>query len=374
MKTIISNIVVGLLSTLLAFFLFTQYYQPDAVTPALEEIPAQLVKHEEDKPLLNAKPQYKSILSLPDFREVSRKATESVVNITVYSATGYRVASGSGVIISSDGFIVTNNHVVEDGSRIEVALSDKRQLAAEVLGADPSTDLALIRIKARGLQSVEFGNSDHVDIGEWVLAVGNPFNLTSTVTAGIVSAKARNIRILESNYSIESFIQTDAVVNPGNSGGALVNTDGNLIGINTAIISESGGYEGYSFAIPSNLVRKVVADLREFGQVRRAILGVIIEDVTGELADQLRLPSVDGVYINKVSRNSSADEAGLEVGDVIVGINGIDTPSVPALQEQVALFRPGDRISVDFIRSGKKYRKENIELKSLNSVLSTGDQ
>ena len=324
--------------------------------------------------MLNAKPQYKSILSLPDFREVSRKATESVVNITVYSATGYRVASGSGVIISSDGFIVTNNHVVEDGSRIEVALSDKRQLAAEVLGADPSTDLALIRIKARGLQSVEFGNSDHVDIGEWVLAVGNPFNLTSTVTAGIVSAKARNIRILESNYSIESFIQTDAVVNPGNSGGALVNTDGNLIGINTAIISESGGYEGYSFAIPSNLVRKVVADLREFGQVRRAILGVIIEDVTGELADQLRLPSVDGVYINKVSRNSSADEAGLEVGDVIVGINGIDTPSVPALQEQVALFRPGDRISVDFIRSGKKYRKENIELKSLNSVLSTGDQ
>ncbi|MCB0762987.1 MAG: trypsin-like peptidase domain-containing protein, partial [Flavobacteriales bacterium] len=224
MKTIISNIVVGLLSTVLAFFLFTQYYQPLPVVPQAEEIPAQLVKHEEDKPILNAKPQYKSILSLPDFREVSKKATECVVNITVYSATGYRVASGSGVIISSDGYIVTNNHVVEDGSRLEVALSDKRQLEAEVLGTDPSTDLALIRVKARGLQTVEFGNSDLVDIGEWVLAVGNPFNLTSTVTAGIVSAKARNIRILESNYSIESFIQTDAVVNPGNSGGALVNT------------------------------------------------------------------------------------------------------------------------------------------------------
>ncbi len=374
MKNILTNILVGLLSTVLSFFLFTQYHQQTIAGQSKEEVPAQLVKHEVEQPMVNAKPQYKSILSLPDFREVSKKATESVVNITVYSATGYRVASGSGVILSTDGYIVTNNHVVEDGSRLEVALADKRQLEATVLGSDPSTDLALVKIDARGLKPISFGNSDLVDIGEWVLAVGNPFNLTSTVTAGIVSAKARNIRILQSNYSIESFIQTDAVVNPGNSGGALVSTDGALIGINTAIISESGGYEGYSFAIPSNLVRKVIADLREFGEVRRAILGVIIEDVTGDLADRLRLPAVSGVYVNNVSQNSSADEAGLEVGDVIVGINGVATPSVPELQEQVALFRPGDQISVDFIRSGKKYRKDNVKLKSLNSIRSSGDQ
>ncbi|GJM33990.1 MAG: hypothetical protein DHS20C18_29910 [Saprospiraceae bacterium] len=373
MKNLATNILVGLLSTICSFYLFTQYYQPIPPESFKEDLPVQFVK-QDNQPLVNTRPLHKSEIVLPDFREVSKKATNSVVNITVFSATGYRVASGSGVIISSDGFIVTNNHVVEDGSRLEVALPDKRQLNAKVIGRDPSTDLAVIQIDTRGLSPISFGNSDQVDIGEWVLAVGNPFNLTSTVTAGIVSAKARNIRILRSSYSIESFIQTDAVVNPGNSGGALVNTNGELIGINTAIISESGGYEGYSFAIPSNLVRKVIADLREYGEVRRAVLGVIIEDVTGELADALDLPAVSGVYINKVSQNSSADNAGLKVGDVIIGINGITTPSVPELQEQVALFRPGDSISVDFIRSGRKIRKENIRLKSLESVIPSGDQ
>jgi S1-C subfamily serine protease len=245
---------------------------------------------------------------------------------------------------------------------------DKRKLEAELIGSDPTTDLALLKVDTRGLKPVLYGDSDKVEVGQWVLAVGNPFNLSSTVTAGIVSAKARNINILRGSYSIESFIQTDAVVNPGNSGGALVNEKGELIGINTAIISESGGYEGYSFAIPANLVRKVVRDIREFGEVQRAILGVGIAEVTGEIAQQQALPGVAGVYINSVSQGSSAAEAGIREGDVIITINNVKTNSVPELQEQIALFRPGDKISLEFYRQGQKFRRDNVVLQSLSEA------
>ena len=236
----------------------------------------------------------------------------------------------------------------------------------------PTTDLALLKATGRDLPTLEYGNSDLLEVGEWVLAVGNPFNLTSTVTAGIVSAKARNINILDGAYSIESFIQTDAVVNPGNSGGALVNAKGELIGINTAIISsQSGGYEGYSFAVPSNLVRKVITDLKDFGEVQRAILGVEIADVNDEIAADLNLPSVEGVFIQSVSANSSASGAGLRRGDVIVSINGIQTNSVPELQEQVALFRPGDSITLEYFREGRKVRKNDVILKGLRDGASS---
>jgi serine protease Do len=288
-----------------------------------------------------------------------------VVNINTLSASGYRLSSGSGVIISADGYIITNHHVTTDGSRIEVSFHDKRKEEATIVGNDPATDLALLKVKGENYSFLEYGNSDQVEVGQWVLAVGNPFNLSSTVTAGIVSAKARSINILREAYAVESFIQTDAAVNPGNSGGALVNERGELIGINAAILSESGGFEGYSFAIPSNLARKVVNDLREFGQVQRAILGIGIRDLTPERAGKLSLPAIAGVEITSVSRGSSAAEAGLRAGDVIVSINGAATNSMPELQEQVALFRPGDRISLELYRDGQKFRRDNVKLKSL---------
>jgi serine protease Do len=369
MKNILSNVVVAVVSTAFTFFLFHNYYQPSPLVIE-EERPVQLVSHRDDA-FVNSPPREWSVNPPSDFTTVSEAATASVVNISTLSSTGYRISSGSGVIVSTDGYIITNHHVLEDGSTFQVTLYDKRKLEAELIGKDPSTDLALIKIKTGGLRPVVFGNSDQVRIGEWVLAVGNPFNLSSTVTAGIVSAKARNINILKSSYSIESFIQTDAVVNPGNSGGALVNSQGELIGINTAILSESGGYEGYSFAIPSNLVRKVIADLKEYREVRRAILGVGIQDVTDEIAADLKLPKVAGVYINNVNQGSSAAEAGLRTGDVLISVNGVETQSVPELQEQVALFRPGDRISVEYFRSGRRHKKEDVLLKGLDSMATS---
>ncbi|NUQ26218.1 MAG: trypsin-like peptidase domain-containing protein [Saprospiraceae bacterium] len=372
-KQLASYVAVAFLSAFFAFMLF-QYTLPSAA-PALQSQDAdvQFTNYQTggQNPALNVSPKLLNGEIAPDFRVISRQATASVVNITSKGVNGYRTSSGSGVIMSSDGFIITNNHVLEDGNDYEITLHDKRKLTATVIGVDPTTDLALIKVNASRLQPVVFGNSDQVEVGEWVLAVGNPFNLNSTVTAGIVSAKARNISILRESYAIESFIQTDAVVNPGNSGGALINAMGELIGINTAIMSESGAYEGYSFAIPSNLVRKVFADLREFGSVKRAILGVRIDDVTDAMAREMRLPSPTGVFISDVTAGSSAQQAGLKAGDVIISINSVRTGSVPELQEQIALYRPGDRISLEYFRDGKKITKENLELKGLDRTAST---
>jgi len=342
------------------FFLFKQM-MPVAQAVKIET-PIATKVNQPNHALVNTKPSY----PIPgDFVATANTVVDGVVNITTFSGF-YRSSSGSGVIISDDGYIITNHHVVEGGSSFEVSLSNKRDLKAEVIGTDPTTDLALLKIDATDLKPIKFGNSDNTKVGEWVLAVGNPFDLASTVTAGIVSAKGRDINILGDNeFSIESFIQTDAVVNPGNSGGALVNATGELVGINTAIITETGGYEGYSFAIPSNLVMKVITDLKNHGEVKRAVLGVTINDVNDRLAKNLNLDAVEGVVINKVIGGGSADLAGLQSNDVIIEVNNKKVGSVAALQEKVAQYRPGDSISVAYIRDGELYVIDDVELKGL---------
>lgn len=270
---------------------------------------------------------------------------------------------GSGVIISPDGYIVTNNHVVEKSNEIEVVLNDKRTFKATLVGTDPTTDIALLKIDEKGLPTILMGNSDNLRVGEWVLAVGNPFNLTSTVTAGIVSAKARNINILSADMKIESFIQTDAAVNPGNSGGALVNTRGELVGINTAIASQTGSYAGYSFAVPTSIVSKVVADLKQYGVVQRAVLGVMLTDINDELAKDKKLKTLEGAYVHNVAEMSSAAVAGIKEGDIITHINGTKVKSVAELQEQISRYRPGDEISVNIIRNDKP-QSLNVKLKN----------
>lgn len=302
-----------------------------------------------------------------NFEDAAREVTPAVVNVNAVFGPGeFTLApmdmnfdpmarpSGSGVLISDDGYIVTNQHVIEDATGIEVVLNDNQRYYAKLIGQDPSTDLALLKIKAKNLPYLRYGNSDLIVPGEWVLAVGNPFDLNSTVTAGIVSAKARNIGILrdKNNLQVESFIQTDAAVNPGNSGGALVNLKGELIGINSAIATVTGSYSGYSFAIPVNLVQKIMDDLLEFGTVQRGLLGVEIRDVTARLAQDRGLDVVRGVYINRVNEGSAADLSGIESGDVITAIDGHDVGSVSELQELVARHRPGHTIQVTYRRSG----------------------
>lgn len=313
-----------------------------------------------------------------NFIEAAEIVTPAVVNIRAVQETGngglwgnntLTGSSGSGVILSPDGYIVTNHHVVERSSDIKVTLADKREYKAKLIGSDPSTDVTLIKIEESNLPFIVFGNSDSVRIGEWVLAVGNPFNLESTVTAGIISAKGRNINILGGGASIESFIQTDAAVNPGNSGGALVNTVGELIGINTAIITESGSYEGYSFAVPSNLVQKVIRDLREFGQVQRAYLGVSIQDLDSETAKEVGLPNAEGVYVNRVTSKGAAQDAGLKIGDVILGLNNTHVRSPSELQEYIGRFRPGDQVMLEYWRGSTKY-KIRVTLKDINNSVA----
>lgn len=255
-------------------------------------------------------------------------------------------ASGSGVILSKDGYIVTNNHVIEGSTQVSVVLNDKRQFPAKIVGTDPTTDLALLKVEADDLPTIPIGNSDDLKIGQWVLAVGNPFNLTSTVTAGIVSAKARNINILSGDMKIESFIQTDAAVNPGNSGGALVNTKGELVGINAAIASQTGSYTGYAFAIPTTIMSKIVADLKEFGKVQRALLGVQIQDIDADFAKAKNLQTMEGAYVAAIGENSAAKEAGMKVGDIITHVNGKKVKSVSELQEKISRFRPGDQVEL----------------------------
>lgn len=263
----------------------------------------------------------------------------------------YGSGAGSGVIVSSEGYIVTNNHVIDNASEIEVILNDNSKYSAKVVGADPATDIAVLKIEGTGFQPIPLGNSDDLKIGEWVLAVGNPFNLTSTVTAGIVSAKARNINLLSERSGkdvvpIESFIQTDAAVNPGNSGGALVNTHGELVGINTAIASQTGSYSGYSFAVPVNLVQKVMRDLIDYGIVQRGYLGVQISDISQEIKEKNKLPNLKGVFVAKVVEDGSADKAGMKDGDVILKIGNKEVNSVASLQEEIGKRRPGDKVSI----------------------------
>lgn len=277
------------------------------------------------------------------------------------------VAFGSGVVISPDGYIVTNNHVVENADKISVTFNNREEFIAEIIGLDPSTDLALIKVNANDLPYMIFGDSDALKVGEWVLAVGNPFNLTSTVTAGIVSAKARNINILGGQSSIESFIQTDAVVNRGNSGGALVSTSGKLIGINAAIASHTGVYEGYSFAIPSNLARKVVEDLKKYGEIQRAYLGVQLRDLDAEFAEELGLSHVEGVYVSGVVEESGAQKAGIKHGDIIISVNESNTNTFSELVGTIGQYRPGDHVLVTIKRNGEYYDYD-VTLRNQNNT------
>jgi serine protease Do len=305
-----------------------------------------------------------------NFLNTAEKVTPGVVHIrTSYGPGEFSVnplefsleaptrSSGSGVIISDDGYIVTNNHVIEDANSIEVIMTNNQRFYAKLIGSDPTTDLALLKVRAKNLPFLKYGDSDAITAGEWVLAVGNPFDLNSTVTAGIVSAKARNIGILRdrNNLQVEAFIQTDAAVNPGNSGGALVNLKGELIGVNSAIATSSGSYQGYSFAIPVSLVKKVMDDLLELGQVQRGMLGIQITDVNAAIAEDLNLQVNQGVLINRVNGGSAAEESGLSRGDVIVGIDGHRISSVSELQEWVARNRPGKEIGVSYIRKGTQH-------------------
>ena len=312
----------------------------------------------------------------PDFTYAAESAVDAVVyvKVTVKDVTrripnsifdfffGYegtpqereRVGSGSGVIIRPDGYIVTNNHVVEDASKIEVTLNNNKTFEAQLIGTDPATDVALIKIDAQGLPVIPFGDSDNLRLGEWVIAIGSPYDLRSTITAGIVSAKGRSMPNYDGEFKIESFIQTDAAVNPGNSGGALVDKAGNLVGINTAIVSQTGSYTGYSFAIPSNIVKKIAFDLIDYGSVKRAVLGVTMRQLDDKLAAELKLSSPNGVYIVEVLKGSAADEAGMKEKDVIVAIDSVKVTNASEVQEQVNKFHPGDKTVITVVRDGKE--------------------
>lgn len=324
--------------------------------------------------------------SVVDFTDVAAKTINAVVHIKcdvtkltpMYQSffgmiidQGMRRQSysafGSGVIISSDGYIITNNHVVQDASNITVTLNDKRTLVARLVGADPASDLAVIKVEGTEFEYIPFGNSEQVRIGEPVLAIGNPFNLTSTVTAGIISAKARNMNIIQNptgESTLESFLQTDAAVNSGNSGGALVNTKGQLIGINTAIASGNGYYTGYSFAIPSNIARKVSRDLCQYGAVQRGYLGVNVAEVDEEWVKRRGITFLKGVYVGRVIPDCAAERAGLKEGDIIVKVNHVEINSYAEMMEEVSYFNPGDKVEVEFLRDGKSHTKELTLLNS----------
>jgi len=400
-KRIVFTVMISVMSALGAVITYEHYFPVDKLAIVDSIAPARLAS----LPLMNS-----SSAQPIDFRYAAAASTPCVVHVkSVFKAekVAYQkspfpqdmfgndffhffqgpnpyqpqdqVATGSGVIISKDGYIVTNNHVVENASEIEVVMHNNKSYKAKVMGRDPDTDIALLKIDGDNLPSIEFANSDSVLVGEWVLAVGNPFNLASTVTAGIVSAKGRNLNMMgdgdghqRANTAIESFIQTDAAVNPGNSGGALVNVNGQLVGINTAIASPTGSYAGYSFAVPSNIVNKVIFDLKQFGVSQRGFLGVSIRTLDDKTAKDLGIDKPEGAYVDGVNKGSAGEEGGLKNKDVITKINGFPIVSSPELQEQVAKYRPGDKITVEFIRDGK-VGTATVQLKNKYNTLSAVD-
>jgi len=312
----------------------------------------------------------------PDFTFAAETAVDAVVYVKVTSTStsqnvpqslldyffGYgaapqqreKVGSGSGVIIREDGYIVTNNHVIDGATKIQVTLNTNQTYDATLVGTDPATDIALLKIDAAGLPSIPFGDSDKLRLGEWVIAIGSPYDLRSTITAGIVSAKGRSMPNYTGEFKIESFIQTDAAVNPGNSGGALVDKNGNLVGINTAIISQTGSYTGYSFAVPSNIVKKIVYDLIDFGSVKRALLGITMREIDDKIAQDLKLSSRNGVYIVEVSKGGAAEAAGLKSGDILTAIDSTRITNSASVQEAVSRFSPDDKAVITVLRDGKE--------------------
>jgi serine protease Do len=380
--------VMTVLGSVGGIFLYKTFFETKDVVYVKNELPATFSRYTDDAPTREpaTNPQ-----TLPDFIGAASVARPAVVHIrsryeanrkqqnSDFFSNPFRdffnddmfevpegVATGSGVLISPDGYIATNNHVISEASSVEVTLFDNRNFSAKVIGTDISTDLALLKIEAEDLPNLTFGNSDEVQVGQWVLAVGNPMDLTSTVTAGIVSAKGRNINLLraDSEFAIESFIQTDAAVNKGNSGGALVDANGNLIGINTAIASRTGYYAGYSFAIPATIARKVMEDLLAFGEVRRGFLGVSIQPVNADLAAREGLSVLKGAFVAGLTPELGAAEAGIREGDVIISVNGVEVNSSSELQEQVSRFRPGDKVKVVAYR-GSEMKNFIVTLKIL---------
>lgn len=385
-------VAISLLSSIVGAAFYAYFFQPEVKVIRSSTVPPVFSSY-------NAPAVAETEGNLPDFVPAAGRARRAVVHIRSYFERKRKkgrsnffgnpfryhydekdpyedqsgvMASGSGVFISSDGYIATNNHVIEDAKRIEVTLINNETYKARLIGRDKFTDLALLKIEGKLFPKLEFGNSDELQIGEWVLAVGNPMELTSTVTTGIVSAKGRNLKLLNSgnssnaSISIESFIQTDAVVNKGNSGGALVNTEGELVGINTAIASKTGYYAGYSFAIPVSIVSKIMEDLLRYGEVRRGFLGIQTETINSELGDQVGLYTLQGAYVKFVEPNSGADDAGLKPGDVINSINGVSVQSAAELIEQICRFRPGDKLEVGGMR-GKNILSLRVTLKTMNN-------
>jgi serine protease Do len=378
-KIYLGALFMALLGAAIALFAYSKIYEKPAITQVKD---SSSIDMRDAQALLTSLSSQEGQI---DFTYAAEKAVHAVVHVHTKSMMGAQAENpilewfygdryssrprevqgyGSGVIISPDGYIITNNHVVENAENIEVILNDNRKFNAKIVGRDPSTDIALLKINSEDLPYMKYGDSDQLRLGEWVLAVGNPFNLTSTVTAGIVSAKGRSLGINDSDYRIESFIQTDAALNVGNSGGALVNTKGELVGITSAILSPSGAYAGNSFAIPINIVKKVVADLMKYGEVQRAIIGVNITAVTQEDATKYKLPEVQGALIAGVNKGGSADAAGLKENDVIVKFDGVETDTPSDLQVQVGKHRPGDKATITYIRNGKEFTVP-IELKNI---------
>jgi len=380
MKKIFSLIIIAVISSLTTLFAY-RYFMDKPLENTQESVVVQEEKdsispylHQTDFNRQDAMPT-----NVPDFRNVVKNTKNAVVHVrnTRYVQQyqpyyyGYRQGpvykqegTGSGVIISPDGYIVTNNHVIRDASELEVTLENKKTYKAELIGTDPNTDIAVLKIEADNLPYLPFGNSDQVALGEWVLAIGNPYNLGTTVTAGIVSAKSRD---LKGNKRIDNFIQTDAVVNPGNSGGALINTHGELIGINTMIFSMNGSYIGYSFAIPSNIVQKIVDDILEFGSIQKGVLGIKGAELNNDLAQKLGIDQTEGVYIYDIEPDTGAAYSGLQTGDIIIKLNNVKISTMADLLGYLKTKRPGDEIEVTVLRNGSK-RTFKVKLNKNNAA------
>lgn len=383
MKNSLWTLLVGILGAFIGVAVYTLVVPPKQII--VHENRGNLANLVSEKDVwLSGALQRKFVASTPnDFTSAASNALPAVVFIRASQESDSRFGfpsknSASGVIISEDGYIVTNNHVVENSSKIEITLNDNRQYEAKLIGTDPSTDLALLKVTESNLPFIRFGNSDSLSIGEWVMAVGNPFGLQSTVTAGIISAKGRDIKIIENEYRIEAFLQTDAAVNPGNSGGALINTNGELIGINTAIMTKSGRYEGFSFAVPGNLALKIIGDLKAYGKVKRGILGVNIRNLDMQLAremnkksltdllESIKLPNSEGVFVLSVRPQSGAEKSGMKDHDIILEVNQTKTASVADLQEKIGRLKPGDLVKVKLWRKGQMV-ETTVELKELKT-------
>jgi len=401
MKRIFIIILTGYLAGLLGAATFVYVVKPDLMSEG--EMPADTpreilvsnyVEPEAKPDVAETENRESSMRAVPpvnrlevlseSFAAASKLSTSSVVYIKTvmereYSNTflewffGERpsqtfISTGSGVIYTSDGYVVTNNHVIQNADAIEV-IHEKKTYEAKLIGSDPATDLAILKIDGNDLPNIKIGRSSDLEVGEWVLAVGNPFNLTSTVTAGIVSAKGRQINILRANFPIESFIQTDAAINPGNSGGALVNTRGELVGINTAILSKTGSYAGYGFAVPADIVSKIVEDLIKYGEVQKAFVGVEVSDIDQQIGEELELKNWDGVIIQNIQNGGAADKGGLKEGDIIIGLNDQKIRSKGEYEEVISYHSPGDRVDVTYKR-GDRTAKTQLTLTNAQGTTS----